>query len=168
MDTFNAQISDLGRPAQRVLTGVNFEENRIRLEGQKPFDTADAYSHRTNQSNVFESLGHLADGSWICAAPERNYFWTTNGHDTAISTYQFREATDNTKQDSFKFLAIHNSLENHDNIAGDSIGGFDDWVFLELSDDGQWLYQMFGVSGVVAVYEVKGYKLDLVEVLHKS
>ena len=77
MDTFNAQISDLGRPAQRVLTGVNFEENRIRLEGQKPFDTADAYSHRTNQSNVFESLGHLADGSWICAAPERNYFWTT-------------------------------------------------------------------------------------------
>ena len=38
MDTFNAQISDLGRPAQRVLTGVNFEENRIRLEGQKPFD----------------------------------------------------------------------------------------------------------------------------------
>lgn len=106
-----------------------------------------------------------ADASWICTAPDQNHFWVTNGRDSAISTYRFTDPVDSAVEDSFELVSVHNFIGSNSGIVGESNSEADNWVDLDLSEDGQWLYQIFGGSGAVAVYEVEGHKLTLVELL---
>ena len=39
----------------------------------------------------------------------------------------------------------------------------DGWVDLDITDDGQYLYQLFGLAGAVGVYAVDGGNLTLVQ-----
>jgi len=108
---------------------------------------------------------YQADASWMCTAPDQNHFWVSNGRDTAISTYRFTDPVDDSSEDSFELVTVHNSIGKSSAIVGESTSEEDNWVDLDLSEDGQWLYQIFGGSGAVAVYEVEGHKLTLVELL---
>ena len=41
----------------------------------------------------------------------------------------------------------------------------DGWIDLDITDDGDYLYQLFGLSGAVGVYSVDAGNLTLVEVV---
>ena len=45
------------------------------------------------------------------------------------------------------------------------VASTENWIDLQVSDDGQYLYQAFGETGAVGVYEIDGGSLTLVEVM---
>lgn len=104
------------------------------------------------------AVAELNDASWMCVSPDRNYFWVANHRDASIATYRFidREAS----QDNFELIGITNAFNTHLLVQGAG-----QWVDLQLSEDGQLLYQLFEESGAMAVYEVDGHRLALVEAL---
>jgi len=46
-----------------------------------------------------------------------------------------------------------------------AFGVTDGWIDLDISDDGAYIYQLFGLSGAVGVYAVDNGNLTLVEVV---
>ncbi len=94
--------------------------------------------------------------SWLCVAPDQQHFWVSDGTDTSISTYRFSD-----QNGSIKFI------EKTASITTDfpTVTAEDSWVDLMVSDDGDTLYQVLGESGDVAVYDIDGESLSLLEVL---
>lgn len=116
------------------------------------------------QSTDTEAMAHQgktvqSDANWICMSPDNQHFWVSKGQDTAISTYRFTDSSGN-----YELLEEINDLDALTVESGFSATA-GDWIDLELSDDGQFLYQLFGESGKMGVYEVDGGSLTLVEAL---
>ena len=98
---------------------------------------------------------------WVVLSPDGEYFFVSNAIDATISSFRFTEASGN--------------VELIEEVAASGVGpgtetdpalGFattDGWIDLDMSDDGQYLYQLFGLSGAVGVYAVDGGNLTLVE-----
>ena len=62
-------------------------------------------------------------------------------------------------------MAILDAIGSDDSVADKTDKVASGWVELQLSEDGQWLYQLFEHTGAMAVYEVDGNTLTLVELL---
>ena len=106
-----------------------------------------------------------SDSSWICVAPDGDHFWVADGKGSSIATYRFVEASDSDGQVSFELVAILDAIGSDDSVADKTDKVASGWVELQLSEDGQWLYQLFEHTGAMAVYEVDGNTLTLVELL---
>ena len=108
------------------------------------------------------AVADLNYASWMCVSPDRDYFWVANHRDASIATYRFIDR--DASQDNFELVAVTNVFNTHlpEQRVGQCAG---QWVDLQLSEDGQLLYQLFEESGAMAVYEVDGHRLTLVEAL---
>ncbi|MFK7858817.1 MAG: beta-propeller fold lactonase family protein [Granulosicoccus sp.] len=97
---------------------------------------------------------------WIVVSPVDDYFWVSNAVDATISSFQFTDASANIEllQDVAAAGTPPASLEP--DVTFDTTDGFID---LDISDDGRYLYQLYGLSGVVGVFAVDGGNLNLVE-----
>ena len=62
-------------------------------------------------------------------------------------------------------MAILDAIGSGDSVADKTDKVASGSVELQLSEDGQWLYQLFEHTGAMAVYEVDGNTLTLVELL---
>jgi len=82
-----------------------------------------------------------ANANWICVSPDKQYFYDYELLEQMVSP-EIEELTTNDASDSA-----------------------DLWVDLDVSDDDQYLYQTFGHTGTIAVYEIDGKTLSLAEVL---
>ena len=101
---------------------------------------------------------------WIVMDPDGEFFYVSNAIDATISTFRFTDASGNIE------------LVNEVSASGTGAGGnvtdgaaafavTDGWIDLDITDDGDLLYQLFGLSGAVGVYAVDNGNLELVEVV---
>lgn len=112
---------------------------------------------------VWQGKTAQSDASWICMSPDGQHFWVSKGIDTAVSTYRFTDSAGSyeliEEVNDIQLLFSNGWLSETDAAASG-------WVDLELSDDSQFLYQIFGESGSMAVYEIEGGSLSLIELLN--
>lgn len=99
---------------------------------------------------------------WIVMSPDGEYFWVSNALDSSISSYRFTDATGNVELVQ-ELAAIGNQPTSSDPAT--AFATTDGWVDLDISDDGDYIYQLFGLSGEVGVYSVDAGALTLVEVV---
>ncbi len=100
---------------------------------------------------------------WIVLSPDGEYFFVSNAIDATISSFRFTDASGNVEL----IQEVAASGVGPGTITDPAIGfgATDGWIDLDMSDDGQFLYQLFGLSGAVGVYAVDGGNLTLVEVV---
>ncbi len=94
---------------------------------------------------------------WLCISPDKEYFWVAQGADSSISIYRFTNDAGN-----FELVERTNGSEFDDLLTDAGAGGIPDLV---LSDDGEYLHQVFVETGTVGVYEIENGSLTLVDVL---
>lgn len=101
---------------------------------------------------------------WIVLDPDGEYFYVSNAIDASISTYRFTDASGN--------IELVNEVAASGTGAGSNITDgatafqtTEGWIDLDITDDGDYLYQLFGLSGAVGVYAVDQGNLTLVEVV---
>lgn len=97
---------------------------------------------------------------WIVMDPNGEYFWVSNALDASISTYRFTDDSGNVELVQ-ELAAIGQQPTSPDPAV--AFGTTDGWIDLDISDDGNYIYQLFGLSGAVGVYAVDGGNLTLVE-----
>lgn len=95
---------------------------------------------------------------WITVSPDSEYFWVSNALDSSISSFAFRgnpgmvQLTDLT---SGPRQPVSDFGLNPDTVP--PTGAFresDGFIDLDITDDGRYIYQLFGLSGSIGIYEV--------------
>jgi len=99
---------------------------------------------------------------WIVVSPDGEYFWVSNALDASISTYRFTDSSGNVELVE-ELAAIGNQPTSPDPAT--AFATTDGWIDLDISDDGNFIYQLFGLSGRVGIYSVDEGSLTLVEVV---
>ncbi len=103
---------------------------------------------------------------WIAVSPDSQYFWVSNALDASISAFGFSGTPG-----MVELLDLVNGPNQPTSDFGlnmDTVpptGAFresDGFIDLDISDDGRYVYQLFGLTGSIGVYEVDG--ADLTEI----
>lgn len=97
---------------------------------------------------------------WIVMSPDGEYFWVSNALDASISSYRFTDDTGNIELIEVIAAAGVQPTSPDPAVAFATTDG---WIDLDISDDGNYIYQLFGLAGAVGVYAVDGGNLTLVE-----
>lgn len=97
---------------------------------------------------------------WIVISPDGEYFWVSNALDASISSYRFTDATGNVEL--VQVLAATGTQPTSTDPAT-AFATTDGFIDLDITDDGQYLYQLYGLSGVIGVYAVDAGNLTLVQ-----
>jgi len=93
---------------------------------------------------------------WIEFSHDESEFWVSNALEATISSFSF--------EDGAVELINDVAASGVGPAEGDPFGTTDGWVDLWISDDGEYLYQLFGLSGTIGVYKVgENGALDLVQ-----
>ncbi len=133
--------------------------------GAKAVCNSGVTDHSVSALSTDSARSALSDTSWICGAPDGNHFWVASGKDSTIATYRIVEASDSAGSESFELVATLEAFGVSGEVADKTTEIANGWVDLQLSEDGQWLYQLFENTGAMAVYEVNGSRLAFVELL---
>ncbi len=99
---------------------------------------------------------------WIVMSPDGEFFWVANALDASISSYRFTDATGNIELVEVLAAAGVQPTSPDPETAFATTDGFID---LDITDDGQYLYQLYGLSGAIGVYAVDAGNLTLVELV---
>ena len=97
---------------------------------------------------------------WIVMSPDEEFFFVSNALDASISSYRFTDETA-TIELVEELAAIGTQPTSPDPAT--AFATTDGFIDLDMTDDGAFLYQLYGLSGVVGVYAVDGGNLTLIE-----
>ncbi len=146
------------------------EAREFSPEGNPPafpaLQTGSVSTWRLNENGTFApvSLDVLAgndffDGElttcWIEFSADGNAFWVSNALPASLSSYAF----DNGEISLINVAEARGAAAQAD----DPFGTTDGWIDLDSSADGRYVYQLFGLSGVIGVYAVDGTGLTLIQ-----
>jgi len=101
---------------------------------------------------------------WIVFSPDGEYFYVSNAIDATISSFRFTDASGNIELIN-EVAAVGTGPGGNITDGAAAFGVTDGWIDLDISDDGAYIYQLFGLSGAVGVYAVDNGNLTLVEVV---
>lgn len=105
---------------------------------------------------------------WITVSPDSEYFWVSNALDASISAFDFEG-----EPGEVTLLGLTNGPNQPTSDFGlntDTVpatGAFresDGFIDLDITDDGRFIYQLFGLTGGIGVYSVDGSQLTEVEI----
>lgn len=97
---------------------------------------------------------------WIVMSPDGEYFWVSNALDASISTYRFTDASGNIELVQ-ELAAIGVQPTSTDPTT--AFATTDGFIDLDITDDGDYLYQLYGLSGTIGVFAVDEGNLTLVQ-----
>ena len=80
---------------------------------------------------------------WIVFSPDGEYFYVSNALDASISSYRFTDSSGNIELVQ-ELAAIGEQPTSTDPAT--AFATTDGWVDLDISDDGEFIYQLFGLS----------------------
>ncbi|MEO0420875.1 MAG: hypothetical protein AAF184_00960 [Pseudomonadota bacterium] len=92
---------------------------------------------------------------WIEFSADGNAFWVSNALPASLSSYSF----DNGEISLINVAEARGTPAEND----DPFGTTDGWIDLDSSADGRYVYQLYGLSGVIGVYAVDGTGLTLIQ-----
>ena len=84
---------------------------------------------------------------WIEFSRDEETFWVSNALDASISSYSFNEG----QIELIELLAAVGEPP----VVGDPFGTTDGFIDLWISNDGKYLYQLFGLDGTIGVYQIE-------------
>jgi len=93
---------------------------------------------------------------WIEFSHDESLFWASNAIDATLSTFTFN--------DGVVELSEQVAAAGTGGTDEDPFGTTDGWIDLWASDDGEYVYQLFGLSGEIGVFETgEGGSLTLIQ-----
>ena len=92
---------------------------------------------------------------WIEFSADEQTFWVSNALESTISAYSFNSGQIN--------LIEEVAAAGTGPAAGDPFGTTEGWIDMWISDDGRFLYQLFGLDGSIGVYAINGTGLTHVQ-----
>ena len=115
------------------------------------------------QLDVIPDNRSITDGErtacWLAFSDDQEYFWVSNALDASLSTYSF-DAGEIAVSEEIAAQGI--GAESPDPAV--AFGETQGWIDLDTSADGKYLYQLYGLSGTIGVFEVGANgSLELVE-----
>ena len=120
-------------------------------------ESVPAAAKSTSATERYIDVAAQRNASWFCLSPDKEYFWVAKGADATISIYRFVDDAGN-----FELVEQTNPADYDDLMVSVTPG---ESVDLQISDDGEYLHQVFVETGKVGVYEIEDGSLSLVEVL---
>lgn len=99
---------------------------------------------------------------WIVVSPDGEYFWVSNALDASISSYRFTDDSGNVEL--IDVLAATGVQPTSPDPAV-AFATTDGWIDLDITDDGAYIYQLFGLSGQIGVYAVDGGNLTEIQIV---
>lgn len=94
-------------------------------------------------------------GCWIEFSLDESYFWVANALESTLSTFSF----DNGQVELINLIEAAGAPPSPE----DPFGTTDGWIDVWRSDDGEYLYQLYGLDGTIGVYAIDGSSLSLVQ-----
>ena len=94
---------------------------------------------------------------WIEFSSDEQTFWVSNALESTLSAFSFTGGNVN--------LIDRVAAAGTGPAPGDPFGTTDGWVDLWISDDGRFLYQLYGLDGTIGVFEITPTGLNLVQEL---
>ncbi len=95
---------------------------------------------------------------WLDFTSDGNTFFVSNAIEAGLASYSFDngvvELIDQT-------AAVGTGTGGADN-GPDAFARTDGWIDMWISDDGQFLYQLFGLDGTIGIYRVNGQSLEFI------
>ena len=93
---------------------------------------------------------------WIEFSANQDYFWTSNAIPASLSSYAFN---------ANGTVSLLNATEavGTPGVPSDPFGTTDGWIDLWASDDGRFIYQLYGLAGIIGVFETSGPNLTLIQ-----
>jgi len=92
---------------------------------------------------------------WIEFSPDQRTFWVSNALESTLSSFSFA----NGEVELVEQVAAAGTPPSSD----DPFGTTDGWIDLWRSDDGQYVYQLFGLDGTIGVFKVEDSVLTLIQ-----
>ena len=127
------------------------EPNGSLTDGQLDLQTA------TNPDGSFVDGDRTA--CWIAFSNVNDYFWVSNALDSSLSSFSFGP-------DGSVALVEAVAAEGNrptSTVPAEAFGQTDGFIDLDVSDDGSFLYQLYGLDGAIGVFRIRGAGLELVE-----
>ena len=96
---------------------------------------------------------------WIDFNANENIFFVSNALEAGLASFSFSRGE----------IALIDELSAEGTGAGtttvpsEAFGRTEGWIDLWISDDGQYLYQLYGLGGTIGVYRINGNELQLIE-----
>ena len=117
------------------------------------------------QFDVLAENGRGLNGSrtacWIATHKTENFFYVSNALEATISTYKFNDRGKIELVTADATGGVGNgAVSPNPQIA---FGETEAWIDLWISDDGKYLYQLFGKTGTIGVFRVNGAQLEYIE-----
>lgn len=95
---------------------------------------------------------------WLDFTADGNYFFVSNAIEAGLASYSFNngvvELLDQT-------AAQGQGTGGADN-GPDAFAVTEGWIDMWITDDGEYLYQLFGLDGTIGIYRVNGQSLEFV------
>ncbi len=96
---------------------------------------------------------------WLDFTADGNTFFVSNAIEAGLASYSFNngvvELLDQT-------AAVGTGTGGADN-GPDAFARTDGWIDMWISDDGQFLYQLYGLDGTIGIYRVNGQSLEFID-----
>jgi len=96
---------------------------------------------------------------WLDFTADGKTFFVSNAIEAGLASYSFNNGVVKLLDQT---AALGTGTGGADN-GPDAFASTDGWIDMWISDDGQFLYQLFGLDGTIGVYRVNGSTLDFVE-----
>lgn len=87
---------------------------------------------------------------WIEFSRDQNTFWVSNALDSTLSSYSF----DQGKVSLIERVEAAGTPPDN-TTPEDAFATTDGWIDLWISDNGRYIYQLFGLSGTIGVFKVE-------------
>lgn len=106
---------------------------------------------------------------WITVSPDSEYFWVSNALDASITSFGFSGNPGEVEMIGDLTFGPNRPVSDF-GLNTDTVpesGAFresDGFIDLDITDDGKYIYQLFGLTGGIGVYEVNDGQLTEIEV----
>ncbi len=125
-------------------------------------DDAGAISYR---SSAVAGTGFTpAEGErttcWIAFAADGAHFWAANALEASISSFSFDGETGAVEL--INATAVQADLNPGELLPPDAFAQTEGFIDMFTSADGQYLYQLYGLTGKIGIYQIDGSSLTLV------
>lgn len=96
---------------------------------------------------------------WLDFSNDGSYFWVSNAIEAGLAAYSFNSG----QIELINATAAQGTGAGDTTDPGSAFATTDGWIDLWVSDDGKYLYQLFGLDGTIGVFEINGSSLSFVE-----
>ncbi|WP_394750780.1 lactonase family protein [Spongiimicrobium salis] len=95
---------------------------------------------------------------WLDFTADGNTFFVSNAIEAGLASYSFNNGIVKLIDQS----AAQGTGTGDTNVGSEAFANTDGWIDMWISEDGQFLYQLYGLDGTIGIYRVNGQSLEFI------